>query len=730
MKYSVALIVGVGFLGCSSEISGRMPASADEFTPWDRLPPRVEDLYARSVEFGYRQADHEPLGAVFEGIGALIGKPYDQELLDLTDFARETSVRASRLRETLAERPLESVRRTKFEFSEPWRGAVEYLRVVDLSLYPKESTFRMSMNESRRYALSISNFAPLHRSSKLKIDALNDYYQAQLRCDRPFDLVTNFSKDRFAANQTAQTKLFTLTVGRIMNFDALERRDFVHMFTEPGATCFLNLSDPNRPEIGWKTIRLRPEAADSLPSRLLARTDFCEIPVDKGDGPLRDFFLSSKYGTMTCPEVVGQPLSFLDGKESLRSKVRSLTGHEMTDAELNGLDPYFKLNVDRLPKLDAIAVGSLYFRSDFTGTVLARALEKQAERGTPIYILISSATSLAKDRRLLYGLAARFPNVKVQEYRYIDMGAGLGGPVSSLHRVNHVKMFLGVSRRDPSASFAYIGGRNIHDGFSFKPKDLKFSRFPELIDYANRESRPAFWRDYEARFDSPGFAESSFSSFLKLYHRDFGTGYPRPQSLTMRREGAASLDEGLLVRSLISYPVMDQRTLESSFVEFIDAAQASLLIATPYFRPTKPIVEAFRRAAARGVKTEIVTRLDLKEESGGQLMSEVNVAGVNEAMAHARVWESTEPEVILHSKIAIADGKLAILGSVNLNHRSFLHDLENALLVYSERGDYVRDLVGVVESYKDPRVARELTKPEAATKWKRLIDFDFVREAF
>jgi hypothetical protein len=60
--------------------------------------------------------------------------------------------------------------------------------------------------------------------------------------------------------------------------------------------------------------------------------------------------------------------------------------------------------------------------------------------------------------------------------------------------------------------------------------------------------------------------------------------------------------------------------------------------------------------------------------------------------------EYIEKDVILHSKVILVDGKLSVIGSVNLNQRSFIHDLENAVLIYSP--DFHQEMSHILDSYR------------------------------
>ena len=138
-----------------------------------------------------------------------------------------------------------------------------------------------------------------------------------------------------------------------------------------------------------------------------------------------------------------------------------------------------------------------------------------------------------------------------------------------------------------------------------------------------------------------------------------------------------------MIRHFMSFPYKDNHSLEVFYSDMVDSAEKSVKISTPYFRPTEMFTAALNRAVKRGVDVTLITRLDLSGDTVDWLLSDANKAGVNQFWDKIKIYEYTEPKVILHSKIVLVDGKFSFIGSVNLNKRSFFHDLENGAMIYS-----------------------------------------------
>src|SRR5690606_3998382 len=146
----------------------------------------------------------------------------------------------------------------------------------------------------------------------------------------------------------------------------------------------------------------------------------------------------------------------------------------------------------------------------------------------------------------------------------------------------------------------------------------------------------------------------------------------------------------------------------------------------PYFRLSKPLAAAFERAIDRGVEITLVTRLNLDGDTLGSFLGETNKAGVNKFYEKIKVYNYTEDRVILHSKIVLIDDEFAFLGSVNLNRRSFIHDTENALFVYSPA--YAQELTQLYhEDYI--QLSSQITEKQKQVFWKKII-IDLLSDKF
>ena len=156
----------------------------------------------------------------------------------------------------------------------------------------------------------------------------------------------------------------------------------------------------------------------------------------------------------------------------------------------------------------------------------------------------------------------------------------------------------------------------------------------------------------------------------------------------------------VLCQVLPSGPGFEHNNNLMLFVALFHAARRRITIVNPYVVPEESILLALTSAAQRGVEvTLIVSEIGdqfLVYHAQGSYYEELLKAGVN-------IYRYQAP-VILHSKSISIDDDIAVIGSSNLDIRSFELNLEITLVCYDTR--VVADLHQVEEEYL--RCSRQL----------------------
>jgi putative cardiolipin synthase len=143
-------------------------------------------------------------------------------------------------------------------------------------------------------------------------------------------------------------------------------------------------------------------------------------------------------------------------------------------------------------------------------------------------------------------------------------------------------------------------------------------------------------------------------------------------------------------------------TVVEGLLQLIGQARRDLLIISPYFVPGPDMKQAFASALARGVKIRVLTnslasndapaahvgyarhREDLLAMGIGLYELRSEQAGLGSAFGSAGGSTPGESRSMLHSKVLVMDGRLLVVGSMNLDLRSQLQNTEIALLIRSD----------------------------------------------
>ena len=147
------------------------------------------------------------------------------------------------------------------------------------------------------------------------------------------------------------------------------------------------------------------------------------------------------------------------------------------------------------------------------------------------------------------------------------------------------------------------------------------------------------------------------------------------------------------------------------FTALIYSAQHRVSLTSPYFVPDEPLLYAVTTAARRGVEVELFV-----SEEGDQFMVYHAQCSYYAALLDAgvRIYLYPAPAV-LHSKHFSIDDDVAVIGSSNMDMRSFALNYEVSLMLTG--GDIVRRFRDVEDTYRS--LCRELTPDEWSRRGRR-----------
>jgi len=135
--------------------------------------------------------------------------------------------------------------------------------------------------------------------------------------------------------------------------------------------------------------------------------------------------------------------------------------------------------------------------------------------------------------------------------------------------------------------------------------------------------------------------------------------------------------KGITAQVLPTGPLSRDAPLQKVIIQALHLAEQEAVLTTPYFIPDDAIVAAIRSSAMRGVQIDLVVpkRSDnwIAQAAGRSYYAELLDVGV-------RIHEHQKG--MLHAKTLTVDKNFALIGSANLDIRSFMLNFEVALLIY------------------------------------------------
>lgn len=279
--------------------------------------------------------------------------------------------------------------------------------------------------------------------------------------------------------------------------------------------------------------------------------------------------------------------------------------------------------------------------------------------GNQILALLSSAASRGvRVRILLDGVGcSRWSGQDVLELRRTGIDVRFFHPLPWQHKNFHFwknwsvrKLMLGfwkLNRRNHRKScvidgtVAFLGGMNVSDR------------------HLDRKERRA-WRDTSVRIRNADLF-TLIEAFELAWRHHRSTIFPRKQAAFLERP--TSIFRINATREL-------RRTMNVNFVQKLELARQRVWITNPYFVPDLSILRALRAAASRGVDVRLLVPRRNDVLGMRWAIKSFYYVLLNTGV---RIYEYLPS--VLHAKITVLDEE-AIVGSSNLNQRSWVYDLE------------------------------------------------------
>lgn len=120
----------------------------------------------------------------------------------------------------------------------------------------------------------------------------------------------------------------------------------------------------------------------------------------------------------------------------------------------------------------------------------------------------------------------------------------------------------------------------------------------------------------------------------------------------------------------LNQTIFMKRFFYKNFIQRVQKSQKRIWLMTPYFIPKRRLIRSLGKAAKRGVDVRII----ISQKTDVKFFKWLQYFYYNYLLSKgAKIYQYTDS--VLHAKNYIIDDFITI-GSTNLNHRSFIHDLE------------------------------------------------------
>lgn len=287
------------------------------------------------------------------------------------------------------------------------------------------------------------------------------------------------------------------------------------------------------------------------------------------------------------------------------------------------------------------------FLDDRIGSRVAEILMAKAREGVHVRLLYDDVGSISCSNKFWQKLRA----AGVQVYPFMRVIFPILS--SRINYRNHRKLVI------IDGDIGYIGGMNVADRYY----------------YGNQLG---LWRDTHIRFRGVGVAELQ-SIFLTdwylvtrrvVYVEDL---YLQSSLPTSHYYNASCIKAQFFAGS----PLQEWRTIEQVIISIVLRATHHLYIETPYFLPTQALCKALTIAVLGGVEVVLII-----PKHGDVKFSHYASCSYIDGMLEAGVKVYFYHGGFLHSKLITADSELTLVGSANMDFRSFEHNFEDVGVLY------------------------------------------------
>lgn len=368
-----------------------------------------------------------------------------------------------------------------------------------------------------------------------------------------------------------------------------------------------------------------------------------------------------------------------------------LTAGNRTTALIDGPETFAAINAAVKAARHHVHVETFIFSDDELGRQFGDLLAQKRREGVQVRVIYDSIGSMETSAQFFDELRAQ--GVEVREYRPLN-------PVKTpliwkIQNRDHRKIVV------VDGLVAFTGGINVSGTYSSSSKS---SPGPKRgVDDG--------WRDTHVRIEGPA-VEYLQTLFIQTWNR-IGEAVPAECDVECFPTPKSSGKE--LVAIVANDSEDDDRSLYATYLAAFSHANSRIWLTHAYFAPNDDMLDALESAAKRGVDV----RLIMPGFSDSSLILRATQSTYTRLLRNGvRIYE--RKDALLHAKSVVIDGALSVIGSANLDMRSFVHNDEvNAVIVSRELGRRMEEIFE-----RDQAASRQLTLEKWKERgiWQRMLE--------
>ncbi len=328
---------------------------------------------------------------------------------------------------------------------------------------------------------------------------------------------------------------------------------------------------------------------------------------------------------------------------NLAHSLCSANYHEGNEVKLfdNGTDKFNALLTDIAAAKKYINLQYYIIVDDKIGSWVLDALAERARAGVKVRVIYDHVGSFKLSRRA----CRRMREAGIEAYPFFKVVFPPFG--TRINWRNHRKLVV------IDGEIGYIGGMNIADRYIDGGK---------LFDT---------WRDLHLRLRGPavGALQQSFAIDWNFMGQPLIEDVAGTEVHTESPAGMQLVTGG---------PTSQWMNMTLIFQHAISSARKCIYIMTPYFIPSEGLLHALQVAAL----AKVDVRLMLPRRSDSDMLRWASFSYIQECL-RSGIKVYLYQKGMLHSKAIIIDDNFSTVGSTNFDFRSFEHNFEANMLIYS-----------------------------------------------